>query len=196
MTHSHLTYGDIRWDMHCDNPTSTCYLNKSTGLKCYAMYNNEDNEQVFTFYDKNQKAECSIKLPANKYVCDCADGYLDSIDVIAASTTVAPGQQLDIRAVAYDQYGAIVSLKGAKWNIVEGVGTLDSKSDSLYTFKATDVKQDRVIISVSKTNSKGKSIVGYDTIRVNAVPKITTITIAPQPVAVLIGTTISFTMTA
>ncbi|MBO4369954.1 MAG: discoidin domain-containing protein, partial [Paludibacteraceae bacterium] len=197
MTHSHLTYGDIRWDMHCDDPTSTSYLHPTTGRRCYAMYNNEDHEKKFTFYNENQQAEISIGMPANKYVCTCSDAYLDSIEVTADVKTVEPNGFVNLRAIGYDQYGAISSLQGVTWEFVEGTGTLArNNADTLYLYQANNSVQDRVIIKVSKRNSVGRTVVGYDTIRVNARPEIASITISPTPMVLQLDATETFTVTA
>ncbi|MBP5318969.1 MAG: discoidin domain-containing protein [Paludibacteraceae bacterium] len=179
ITHMHRTYGEIQWNIHADQPLTTAYA--KNGKYYYVIYNPTDQEQTVTFYE-GAAQRVRFKAPANKLTVYSDAPVLTSIQVTSPATTVARGAQAQMRAVAYDQYGATMNNVMIAWNTT--AGTVNNAG----MFTAPNANGNATITATSG----GKS--GSVTVRVNNAPVLTSAELLPSVESVEVGTEMNYTV--
>lgn len=176
ITHMHRTYGEIQWNIHADMPLSTAYYNAAQNKYYYVVYNASDTEKSVAFY-KDGTAKVSFKAPANKLTVYSDTPVLTSIE-ISAPTTVARSSKTQLKAVAYDQYGA--TYNGAiTWTSTSGTIT----DAGLFTAPATN--------GTVTVTAKSGALNAQKSIKINDAVVLTTAEISPSAQYTQVGTDIT-----
>ncbi|MBQ8056211.1 MAG: discoidin domain-containing protein, partial [Paludibacteraceae bacterium] len=189
LTHSHRTWGDMRFDVYCDDPSSTAYYNKRTDKFCYAVYNAEDANKQMTFYDKNGNQEVTFVAPPHKLTIYCDEPILTKVEILNNQKTVETNSNTSLTAKGFDQYEVEMPISPI-WTIVKGGGSISNTG--IYTAPNSNV--DEVVIGAKALDKNGNEIWGYDTLRVNALPIIQKINIIPNISILRKGATQPFTV--
>ena len=179
ITHMHCTYGEIQWNIHADQPLTTAYA--KDGKFYYVVYNPKNQEQTVTFYEGNTQ-KVRFKAPANKLTVYSDAPVLTSIEVTSPATTVARGAQAQMKAVAYDQYGATMNNVMLAWTTTSG--TVSNAG----VFTAPNANGNATITATSG----GKS--GSVTVRVNNAPVLSSATLIPSVESVEVGTEMKYSV--
>lgn len=182
--HNHLTYGEREKDVTADIPTANCFR-RDDGSLTYIVYNPDAAERTVTF-SRDGVAERSVTAPGRSLTVFDADAHLDRVSVTSIEGNVLPpGAASEIRATAYDQYGAQIPDEPVTVT-VEGPATL---RDGILTVSAgaargTEISVTATCGDVSETLS----------LTVNDKPRVVRSEIKGVPAIVETGSTLALSL--
>lgn len=183
--HSHLTYGDIDFEVTADCPTSNAYR-REDGTMTYMVYNPDAQTRTVKFY-RNESVERSVDAPAGRLTVFSDEAHPRQVEITSESGTVlAPGSSARLSAVLYDQYGAEIPAAAMTWSVTSGASI---NQEGLLTIPAGVRKGTRLTVTASASGVSGSL-----EIEVNDPPVIASAEIAGVPDFVESGTTLNFTM--
>ncbi|MDE6282732.1 MAG: discoidin domain-containing protein [Muribaculaceae bacterium] len=117
--HSHLTYGDIDFEVTADCPTANAYR-KAESSMTYMVYNPDAVTREVKFY-RNGSVEKIVNAPSGKLtVFSDAPRPTSLIITSEQGLILPPGIETSLSAVLYDQYGAEIEGETLSWSVYDG----------------------------------------------------------------------------
>jgi hypothetical protein len=183
--HSHLTYGDIDFDVTADCPTANAYR-KADGSMSYMVYNPDSSTRTVNFY-RNGTLERSVNAPAKKLTVFAASAEATSLVIESkAGQILPPGTTTQLTATLLDQYGAEINGEAASWSVTDGASI---SADGELSIASTTAKG--TVLTVTATCG---SISGSLEITVNETPVVKSATIEGVPDFVEVSSSCSFSL--
>lgn len=148
--HSHLTYGDIDFDVYADCPTATAYR-RADGSRTYVVYN-PGAERDVTFKTAEGAVVKTVRVPAGGFTVFDADPRPDHVAITSSNGLYVPeGSTTDLSAALLDQYGASIDGTTFAWQIQTGApATL--AADGKLTIKADAARGSRFTVTATAQN--------------------------------------------
>ena len=117
--HSHLTYGDIDFEVSADCPTANAYR-RADGSMTYMVYNPDASDRTVNFY-RSGAVERTVKAPAGRLTVFAAPAVASGLEIASSEgAMVPPGSTTRLSARILDQYGAEISGDAPVWSVSAG----------------------------------------------------------------------------
>jgi endoglucanase Acf2 len=185
--HSHLTYGDIDFDVTADCPTANAYR-RSDGSMSYMVYNPDNSTRKVNFY-RNGVIERSVNAPAKKLTVFAASAEASSLTITSESGQILPpATSTNLTATLFDQYGAEFAGESIAWSVTDGASITN---DGVLSIPSTTAKGTTLTVTANSGNISDSL-----DITVNDAPVVKSAAIEGVPDFVEIGSTCQFSLKA
>lgn len=178
---SNRTVGTEVTTRHTSSPLSQVYRDDD-GVYSYVVFNPSDAQETYQVYE-GEAVIGEISVPAHTQITSRLDAGLDRIEVGSpdGARTIVPGSEATFTATGYDQYGATFPLEGLTWTASAGSITTEG------TFSSAQAAEEvRVTAAVGDVS-------GSATVRVDAAPALSSLSVAPGFARVVVGIPTTFT---
>ena len=143
--HSHLTYGDMDFEVTADCPTANAYRLPG-GQISYMVYNPDAVERKVTFF-RNGVMERTVTAPGGVLTVFDVPAVPTSLSITSeAGTIVPPGSRTALSAVCLDQYGATVDAGTPVWSVT---GEAIVSEDGVLEIPASAAKGTKLTVGVA-----------------------------------------------
>ncbi len=179
--HSHLTHGDLDFDVTADTPTANAYR-RADGTMTYMVYNPDEATRTVRFA-RDGVTEREVRAPGKRLSVFTDEARAAALTVSGRyGVIVPPGGSMPLVVTLLDQYGAELDCASVTL-AVTGEATL---TDGVLTVKSTARKGSQVTVTATDGNLTGKQV-----FTVNDLPRTVSAAITGIPDFVETGATLT-----
>lgn len=179
--HSHLTYGDIDFDVVADIPTANAYR-RADGTMTYMVYNPGEATRTVRF-SRNGTVEREVRAPGKRLSVFTDEAHPATLTVSGSyGMIVPPGGSMPLDIAYLDQYGAELDGSAVKLTVT-GDATV---AGGVLTVKSTARKGSQVTVTATAGELAGSGV-----FTVNDTPRIVNAVITGVPDFVETGGTLT-----
>lgn len=185
--HSHLTYGDIDFNVYADYPTANAYR-RSDGSMTYMVYVPTPGVRRVNFY-RDGVLERAVDAPGGKLTVFTDMPAASSVVITPQDGVILPpGETARFAAALHDQYGVEMEHKGFRWSLSgDGAAGGSISEDGLLTINTSAVRGSHIAVTAESDNISASVVV-----TVNDAPRTVSAKIAGVPDFIETGTRCDF----